>query len=331
MWDLAAARHPGARGGWGVHRPRRRAGAARRQRRGDQRPAARSGAGPSDRGLAARADDFVTAYCRVILLRSKIGYQRHLPLTRSTHEAADMTDTAPATNGSKGRARADRPIQCDRVEHAQADRDRQPRWRWSRRSSARSSWTLQPARPAQPRPALRRQDGVLGRRGRQPRSSSGSRAWARPPTRLKASGKRLLRPDPRRRPADDRRDRQGVRRRDSAPGRPRRRRRRRPTRPTCSPRPPSWASPRSTSPRTSTASPHTARRSPTCWSPRHWPTATWVWRCRSWPPAGVAVGADPLGQRRPAGHLPAGVRRRERPAGLRGDRRAAAAVRPDRR
>ena len=41
------------------------------------------------------------------------------------------------------------------------------------------------------------------------------------------------------------------------------------------------------------------------------------------------VRADPLGQRRPAGHLPHRVRRRERPAGLRGHRRAAAAVRPD--
>ena len=40
--------------------------------------------------------------------------------------------------------------------------------------------------------------------------------------------------------------------------------------------------------------------------------------------------ADPLGQRRPAGHLPQGIRRRERAAGLRGHRRAAAAVRPHR-
>ncbi len=42
------------------------------------------------------------------------------------------------------------------------------------------------------------------------------------------------------------------------------------------------------------------------------------------------VGADPLGQRRSTGHLPQGVRRRQRPSGVRGDRRAAGAVRPDR-
>ncbi|EUA13796.1 acyl-CoA dehydrogenase, C-terminal domain protein [Mycobacterium xenopi 4042] len=41
------------------------------------------------------------------------------------------------------------------------------------------------------------------------------------------------------------------------------------------------------------------------------------------------LGAHPLGQRRSAGHLPQGIRRRERPAGLRRDRRTAAAVRPD--
>ena len=47
-------------------------------------------------------------------------------------------------------------------------------------------------------------------------------------------------------------------------------------------------------------------------------------------PARRRIRADALGQRRSAGHLPHGLRRRERAAGLRGDRRAAAAVRPDR-
>ena len=47
-------------------------------------------------------------------------------------------------------------------------------------------------------------------------------------------------------------------------------------------------------------------------------------------PARCRVGAHPLGQRRSAGDLSDGVRRRERTAGVRRDRRAAPAVRPDR-
>ena len=42
------------------------------------------------------------------------------------------------------------------------------------------------------------------------------------------------------------------------------------------------------------------------------------------------IRAHPLGQRRPAGHLPERVCRRQRAAGLRGDRRTASAVRPHR-
>ena len=58
---------------------------------------------------------------------------------------------------------------------------------------------------------------------------------------------------------------------------------------TWSPRRRSWGSPPSTFPRISTASPNTAPASPTSWSPRRWPTATWGWPCRSWRPAGVAA------------------------------------------
>ena len=46
-------------------------------------------------------------------------------------------------------------------------------------------------------------------------------------------------------------------------------------------------------------------------------------------PGGVAAALTHWGSAEPAGHLPAGIRRRERPAGLCGDRRTASTVRPD--
>ena len=141
-----------------------------------------------------------------------------------------------------------------------------------------------PARPAEPGPALWRQDGVLRRRriDTPVQAHSGPGQDADP---AEAQRLRLLRPDPRRRPEDDRRDRQRIRRGDPAARRPRRRRRGRlPGRPDRQGR--RTRHHRDQHPRGLRRHRRAPRRpSPTPWLPRRWPTATWAWRCRSWRPA----------------------------------------------
>ena len=85
------------------------------------------------------------------------------------------------------------------------------------------------ASSTQPRPAPRRQGGVLLTRRNEPhlQARSGRR---QAPDPAQAKWGRLLRPDPRRRAEDDRPDGRGVRRGVAAPRRPRCRRRRCPSR-----------------------------------------------------------------------------------------------------
>src|SRR5271169_4423725 len=87
-----AAGHPGARSGRYVHQPRRQRRAARRQRGGDQRPAARPDIEQACRRAAAV--NYLTDLAT--LLWSKIQSIRTAP----TNEAADMTNTVAPTNGS---------------------------------------------------------------------------------------------------------------------------------------------------------------------------------------------------------------------------------------
>ena len=95
---------------------------------------------------------------------------------------------------------------------------------------------------------------VVGATNRQFKKVSGAQER---PDATEGQRSRLLRPDAGRRPEDDRRDRQRVRRRGSSARRPRGRRKRKLPSRISSRRPTNWVSPRSTSPRISTASPNT--------------------------------------------------------------------------
>ncbi len=149
----------------------------------------------------------------------------------------------------------------------------------------------------------------------------------KPATRLERQYRRLLRPHPRRRPEDDRRDGRAVRRGDPATGRPRGRRcRGLPGRPDHqSRRTRHHRHQGSRGLRRYRRSAHHSHQ-----RPRRRGT-----RLRRYGP-GVAdpgprrggVRADPLGQRRSAGHLSQRVRRGQCAAGLRDHRRTAPAVRP---
>ena len=168
---------------------------------------------------------------------------------------------------------------------------------------------------------VRRQAGLLRRRRHHPPVQDGVRGQGWPdPTEGERS--RLLRPDPRRRPEDDRRDRRRVRRRGAAARRPRSRRNRKL----------SGRSRREGQRTGHHGDQHPRgfrrdRRTPRRRDERVGRRGTRLRghgigaadpgarRCR--------IGPHPLGQRRPAGHLSQGVRRRERAAGVPGDRRAA--------
>ena len=191
-----------------------------------------------------------------------------------------MTNTLPSTNGTKQRPKrtgARAPSACRRT----SARRPPSGWRCSPPSSARSSWTSHGLRDPLNR-GLRYgvQDGVLRPR-RIDASVQARSGLGKPPTRLKPSGADYfdLTPDDEQkmivetvaefaeemlRPAAHDADAAAT-----YPARPDRQGRR------------DSASPRSTSPRTSTGSPRTAARSPTRWSPRPSPTATWAWPCRS--------------------------------------------------
>ena len=114
-----------------------------------------------------------------------------------------MTNTLPSKNGSKRTKAAGRESAVGLQKHKRTATD--IGLALITPIVGQDSWTAQPARSAQPRAAVRRQAGVLRRRRIDPpvQAHPGPRQGADP---AKAERRRLLRPDPRRRPEDDRRD-----------------------------------------------------------------------------------------------------------------------------
>ena len=237
-------------------------------------------------------------------------------------EAADMTNTIDRKSArAKRKARERR-----RTPEAQADPDRHRPGADHADRRAGFPGQAQPARSAQPRPEVRRQAGVLRRRRHQPPVQAGIRGSARAPTRLRAGGRKgadyfdltpdddqkmivetvnefaeeVLRPAAREAdetasyPTGSRHEGQRTgHHRDQHPRRFRRVRR----------------TPRRRDERVGRRGSCVRRHGIGAADPR-------TRRCR--------IGAHPLGQRRPTGHLSQGVRRRERAPGVRGDRRTAA-------
>ena len=250
------------------------------------------------------------------------------PALPTASEAADMTNTLPSKNGSKPRPkRTGKESAVGMQKHKRTATDIGPGADHADRRPGVPG-PLQPARSAQPRAQVRRQAGVLRGRRVHPavQARPGPRQGADP---AKDQRRRLLRPHPRRRPEDDRRDRRGVRRRNPAPRRPRRRRRRQlsagPGRQGRRTRHHRHQRPRGLRRhRRAPRGGHQRARRRGARLRRHGSGAADPGARRR------RVGAHPLGQRRSAGDLSEGVRRRERAAGLRRDRRTARAVRPDR-
>ncbi len=117
-----------------------------------------------------------------------------------------MTNTLPSKNGSAPRPKRAGKESAVGLAQAQAQRHRPRTGHCHPAGRPGVPRPLPPARPAQPRPSVRRQAGVLGR-GRGDPAVQARLGCAGRPDAAEEERLRLLRPDPRRRAEDDRRHR----------------------------------------------------------------------------------------------------------------------------